>query len=82
MDIERVRRSATELLEAQAALADIEAKVALAVSNGSWIGPDAERARRDFEEQRVELREIGKWLNATGRRMQQNAADQETASNA
>ncbi|MDR2380521.1 MAG: hypothetical protein LBE08_05000 [Bifidobacteriaceae bacterium] len=83
LDVQQVRELATLLGQKADEIDQIRAVLTTKLNATQWTGPDSEKFRADWSGQHTSsLNQVAQALRDTQQRANQNAQDQETASNA
>ncbi|MDR1441800.1 MAG: WXG100 family type VII secretion target [Bifidobacteriaceae bacterium] len=83
LDIEQVRQLAKDLDQKASDIDNILSTLTSRLSGTQWTGPDSEKFRSDWSGQYTSaLKQVSQGLRDAAQRANQNAADQETVSNA
>lgn len=83
MDIEGVRNLATQMKQKADEITQISTQLTAALKGAQWVGPDRTQFESDWDGQCVaQLKAVSDRLNEASTRANQNAQQQEQASNA
>ena len=83
MDIEAVKQLSTQMRQKADEISQIKNQLTTALNGAQWVGPDRERFKSDWEGQCVQaLTQVSQTLEQAGQAANQNAQQQEQASNA
>ena len=82
MDIEAVKQLSTQMRQKADEISQIKNQLTTALNGAQWVGPDRERFKSDWDGQCVQaLTKVSQTLNDAAQAAQQNAQQQEQASN-
>ena len=82
MDIGQVRQLAAQFEQKAGEIDQIAAQLTSALGSASWVGPDRQKFEGDWNGQcRAQLRNVCETLREASRLANQNASQQEQASN-
>ena len=82
MDIEAVKQLSTQMRQKADEISQIKNQLTTALNGAQWVGPDRERFKSDWDGQCVQaLTQVSQTLEQAGQAANQNAQQQEQASN-
>jgi uncharacterized protein YukE len=82
-DIEQVQQLSTQLNAKASDIQSIISQLSSAINSVSWVGPDAERFRSDWQGQHVaQLKQVVSALQTASQNARRNAQEQQSASGA
>lgn len=83
MDIEQVKQLSTQMNQKAEEIEQIKQQLTSALNGAQWVGPDQQRFKSEWDGQCVSaLTKVAETLRQAGQAAQQNASQQEQASNA
>ena len=83
MDIEAVKQLSTQMNQKAEEIDQIKSQLTSALEGAQWVGPDQARFKSEWDGQCVQaLTKVSQTLRDAGQAAQQNAQQQEQASNA